>query len=99
MQRIHLERHGILMTLERTEYAMWRPARVMLLGSFLIAGCLPMDVPNTPFEPEVRNNTDDFGFEVASFAQNVTVSYEFTWQSTGTQADVNQSNVLLGGTA
>ncbi len=51
-----------------------------------------------PFQPEIRNLTDSFEFQVTS-AKNVTQDLAYTWQNTGTMANVNQASSIAGGTA
>jgi hypothetical protein len=50
-----------------------------------------------PFSPEIVNNQDAFQFQVTD-AENVTTTVSYTWQNTGTQATVNQSSTVTGGT-
>lgn len=51
-----------------------------------------------PFQPEIANLTDNFQLQ-ATNVQNVTTTLEYTWQNTGTTANVNQATVLSVGTA
>jgi len=55
-------------------------------------------VLNPAFQPEIINQTDNFSFQ-ATGVTNVTQTLQFTWQNTGTQANVNQATVLTAGTA
>jgi hypothetical protein len=51
-----------------------------------------------PFQPEVMNSTDTFQLQ-ATNVQNVTTTLTYTWQNTGTSANVDQSTVPTAGTA
>ena len=51
-----------------------------------------------PFQPEVINDADAFQFQVTG-ADNVTTVVSYTWQNSGTQATVNHSSVISGGSA
>lgn len=47
---------------------------------------------------QVTNATDNFQFQVSNL-DNVTETLTYTWANTGTQANVNQSCAITGGTA
>jgi hypothetical protein len=49
-------------------------------------------------QPEVANATDNFQLQ-ATGLENVTQTFTYAWQNTGTAANVDQSGVLSGGTA
>lgn len=51
-----------------------------------------------PFEPEIANVTDSFQFQVTG-TQNLTTTREYTWQNTGTTANVNQASAVTAGSA
>ncbi len=50
------------------------------------------------FEPEISNKTDTFEFQATS-VENVSQTLQYTWQNTGTVANINQANSLSSGTA
>lgn len=50
------------------------------------------------FQPEIRNLTDTFEFQVTN-AQNVSQNLQYDWENTGTSADINQACILQGGSA
>lgn len=58
------------------------------------------DSPTTPgSEPQVINNTDAFSYQTSDLS-NVTGSWEYTWQNTGTNAKVTHaSDAGAAGTA
>ena len=70
-------------------------AALVLLGT---AGCDDDDVLDPRFEPEVANNTDSFQFQ-ATGVNGVTQTLTYVCRNTGTQANVDQSCALTGGTA
>jgi hypothetical protein len=67
-------------------------------GGILLTGCSdnPTD-PLAPFEPEIINNPDNFQFQVTDVT-DVTTIVTYTWQNTGTSANVNQSCAVTAGT-
>ena len=52
----------------------------------------------TQFQPEVRNLTDSFEFQVTS-AKNVTQTLQYNWENTGTAGNVNQASSITKGSA
>lgn len=50
------------------------------------------------FQPEVSNVTDNFQFQVTGMT-NVSQNLSYTWQNTGTIANVNQACSITKGTA
>ncbi len=53
---------------------------------------------NPKFQPEVANLTDNFQFQ-ATGVTNVSQTLNYTWQNTGTAANVNQATTLTAGSA
>ncbi len=51
-----------------------------------------------PFQPQISNLTDNFALQ-ATGVSNVTSTLTYTWQNTGTSANVNQACVISAGTA
>ena len=61
-----------------------------------LASC--QDNPLAPFEPEVLNTVDSFELQATDVTHvNSTLSY--SWENTGTAANVNQATVLSAGSA
>ena len=52
----------------------------------------------TPFQPEIRNLTDTFEFQVTN-ASNVDQTLTYNWENTGTLANVNQDCKITNGSA
>ena len=50
------------------------------------------------FQPQIVNQTDNFSLQ-ATNVTNVTQTLPFTWQNTGTSANVNQATQVTGGSA
>jgi hypothetical protein len=51
-----------------------------------------------PFQPEIRNLTDSFEFQVTN-AKNVSQNLQYNWENTGTMANVNQDSSISNGSA
>jgi hypothetical protein len=49
-------------------------------------------------QPQVTNAVDDFQFQATNL-NNVTQTILYTWQNTGTQANVNQATAITAGSA
>lgn len=62
----------------------------------VLAGC--SDTTSPGVEPEIVNETDNFEFQISD-VRRYSRSLQYTWQNTGTQADVNQATTLIQGTA
>ena len=68
---------------------------LLTLGACVTAGC--SDSPVSPgVNPEVANLTDTFQFQVTSMA-NYTQTLSYSWQNTGTVANVDQSCAITAG--
>ncbi|MFQ5500346.1 MAG: hypothetical protein ACE5FH_11815, partial [Candidatus Zixiibacteriota bacterium] len=66
-----------------------------------LAGCGSDSTPPTslaPFQPEIVNNPDAFSLQ-ATDVKNVSAQVIYTWQNSGTQATIDHSTALTGGTA
>ena len=62
-------------------------------------GCAGKRVLTDPaFQPQIVNQTDSFSLQ-ATDVTGVTQTVQYTWQNTGTSANVNQATVLTGGSA
>lgn len=76
--------------------------RVMLgtlIASAVVVGACGDNNPIGPSnQPEVANNRDNFQFQ-ASNLQGTTQTLTYTWENTGTSANVNQSGQISGGSA
>lgn len=64
----------------------------------LAAGCGGESALNPAFQPQISNLTDNFQFQ-ATGVTNVTQTLQYSWQNTGTTANVNQATVLTAGSA
>lgn len=62
----------------------------------LAAGCDSSTSPG--INPEIANNPDTFQYQVTDI-RNYSHVNDYTWQNTGTTANVNQSTTITGGTA
>ncbi len=62
----------------------------------LLAACGGTTI--APFQPEVRNLTDSFEFQVTN-AKNVSQDLHYNWENTGTMANVNQDSNISNGSA
>jgi len=51
-----------------------------------------------PFQPEIANLPDNFQLQ-ATNVKAVTNTFEYTWQNSGTTANVNQATTVAAGTA
>lgn len=68
---------------------------IVALGAFVATGC--SDSPVSPgVNPEVANLTDTFQFQVTSMA-NYTQTLSYSWENTGTVANVDQSCAITDG--
>ena len=54
--------------------------------------------PLGPFQPQITNVPDNFQLQ-ATGLNNVTTTVQYTWQNSGTTANVNQATVTTAGTA
>lgn len=78
-----------------------KSARTMIvMTGILLAGAVTAcgDDPLAPFEPEVANLTDSFQLQATDIT-DVTATVTYTWQNTGTTANVNQATVKNAGAA
>ena len=64
----------------------------------LAAGCGGESALNPAFQPQVSNLPDTFGFQ-STGVTGVTQTLQYTWQNTGTVADVNQATTVTAGSA
>ncbi len=69
---------------------------VMSACSALAAGCDSSTSPG--ISPEIANVVDSFQYQVTDI-RNYSHINDYTWQNTGTTANVNQSTAITGGTA
>ena len=73
-----------------------RVAIVLLLAT--VAGCGGGSALNPQFQPQVTNQPDNFQFQ-STGVTNVTQTLQYTWQNSGTMANVNQATTVTAGTA
>lgn len=74
--------------------------RVLLLAALVFLGACNDDPTAPPgIQPQITNNTNSFAFQITNL-NNVTGTYNYTWQNTGTLARVtHSSNAGSAGTA
>jgi len=70
-------------------------AALLLVG---VAACDSGNVIGPENEPEVTNVADNFQWQVSNLS-NVTQTLTYTWQNTGTVANVDQATSPSGGSA
>lgn len=68
-----------------------------LLTVVLLAGC-GSDPVQPLLEPQIVNETDTFQFQATTNGQT-TQSFQYSWENTGTSANIDQSTVLNSGSA
>lgn len=71
---------------------------VACLSVVLMVGCGGGSALNPQFQPQVTNQPDNFQFQ-ATGVTNVTQTLQYTWQNSGTMANVNQATTVTSGTA
>ena len=73
---------------------------ISMLGTFLILiSCNEETNTISPqFEPKIVNNTDSLEFQATS-VDNVSQTLTYTWENTGTQANINQVSNITSGSA
>jgi hypothetical protein len=69
---------------------------LVLTALALTLGC--SDGPLAPFEPEITNATDSFQLQ-ATDVRDVNTTLDYTWQNTGTIANVDHSTTTTSGSA
>lgn len=77
--------------------AIWRVGGVFLISLLLSLGSCGGETI-VRFQPEIRNFTDSFEFQVTA-AENVSQNLEYTWENTGTMANVDQASSISKGSA
>jgi len=75
-----------------------RPIRLVVVASLLVSACGGDNVIGPSNQPEIANNRDSFQFQ-ASDLRGTTQTLSYTWENTGSSANVNQSGRISGGTA
>jgi hypothetical protein len=63
-----------------------------------VAGCGGGSALNPKFQPQVTNQPDNFQFQ-STGVTNVTQTLQYTWQNSGTMANVNQATTVTSGSA
>ena len=69
---------------------------ILLAATF--AGCGGGSALNPQFQPQVTNQADNFQFQTTGIT-NITQTLTYTWQNSGTLANINQACAITGGTA
>ncbi len=72
--------------------------RSVAVLSLAVLACSSGNVLGPDNQPEVNNQTDTFQWQVTAM-DDISQTLTYTWQNTGTTADVNQSPNLSGGSA
>lgn len=79
--------------------------RILMVGAIamvaivlLAVGCSKKKNPLSAFQPQINKAPDNFQFQ-ATNVTNVTSTLQYTWQNTGTSANVNQACAITSGTA
>ncbi|RME22605.1 MAG: hypothetical protein D6800_10835 [Candidatus Zixiibacteriota bacterium] len=82
----------------KTALSLCLPA--LVLNLFLLTGCGSNNpaAPLSQFQPEIVNLTDSFSFQ-ATAVQNVTTTLTYSWQNTGTLANIDHSSAVDSGLA
>jgi hypothetical protein len=80
-----------------------KPARVLswtmaVIALLLVSACGNDDVLAPQFEPEIINLQDSFAFQ-ATDIDGISQTISYTWENTGTAANVDQSCSISGGSA
>lgn len=86
------------MKLSKNRRVVWVGRIIVLFSIVLLGACNDDNVIGPQFEPEITNTTDNFQLQVTDIS-NITQTLTYTWQNTGTIANVNQSCSITGGTA
>jgi len=73
-----------------------RASLLAAIVAVLMEGCGGTSI--APFQPEIRNLTDTFEFQVTN-ARNVDQTLTYNWENTGTLANVNQDCKITDGSA
>lgn len=72
-------------------------ALVLIIGSSTWLGACS-DSPTAPgIQPQIINQADNFEYQVSD-VQGFSGTLSYTWQNSGTQANVNQATTVSGGT-
>ena len=78
---------------------MLRLSIALAVAVVFTVGCANRRLLTDPaFQPQIVNQTDNFSLQ-ATNVTNVTQTIPFTWQNTGTSANVNQATQVTGGSA
>jgi hypothetical protein len=73
-------------------------AGALIAGAAIVGGCGGNNPIGPSNQPEVANNRDNFQFQ-ASNLQGTSQTLTYTWENTGTAANVNQSGQISSGAA
>ena len=76
----------------------WRRLLGVSLASVLLLACGDTNLIGPDNQLQVSNDTDRFEWQ-ASVLENVTQTLSYTWQNTGTSANIDQSSSITSGTA
>ena len=79
-------------------FARYVLACLIMAASACTAACDGSNPVGPSNQPEIANNRDNFQFQ-ASNLRDTTQTLTYTWENTGTTANVNQSGQITRGTA
>jgi hypothetical protein len=75
----------------------WKPiCWGLLAGTLALGACSDANVLGPDNQLQVTNNADDFAIQ-ATALDNIAQTLTYTWQMSGTVADVDQSGTVSGG--
>jgi len=63
----------------------------LLVIMLVLAACSSDPTAPPGIQPQITNNTDNFAFQITNL-NNVTGTYDYTWQHTGTVARITHSS-------
>jgi hypothetical protein len=73
-------------------------SRLAVVAAFGLATACGGNLLGPDNQPQISNQTDTFQWQVTAM-DNISQTLTYTWQNTGTSANVNQSPNLSGGSA
>jgi hypothetical protein len=84
---------------DNTAMTSWRYLMLgILIAGAVSGGCGDSNPIGPSNQPEVANTRDNFQFQASSL-RGTTQTLNYTWENTGTAANVNQSGQISSGTA
>lgn len=74
------------------------PSLAALVTAVGVTACGGSGITNPAFQPEIANTTDSFQLQ-ATGVSKVTQTLTYSWQNTGTLANIDQSGTISSGAA